>query len=406
MHAALLRWPSNVSLTTTTATRLLAIFRLSDAELPPADAPPALTSSLHYMMLDGASLQPIGSHLGEPRLLPLPTPPTEQLLSGPEDARLFSLAGRACLIYNDVQRDGDRGASASGGDRDEPTSSNFARWRMRRGLYLSCLSARTGSDALLPSYPIALRPSATVARVVGSTSDVEKNWVPFVRNGTLLFSYSLDPHVILRIQPEELEAALTAAEGAHVAGAEEARLASSLALEADVVHVTRFASADESAQPSRPSMRGGTPPVRIGGRHVAFMHAVYKRPCQPPQCRGNTHQSLYTVAAYAFASSPPYAIEAISPPFMLGGHTTPYPIGLVATKKHLLLSYGVADRDWHIAKLSREELLATLVPVATEDLTQATLSKARQASGRELPSHRIHLVRGTPASVREALASG
>ena len=47
---------------------------------------------------------------------------------------------------------------------------------------------------------------------------------------------------------------------------------------------------------------------------------------------------------------------------MLGGHTTPYPIGLIAAKKHLLLSYGVADRDWHIAKLSREELLAALVP--------------------------------------------
>ena len=220
-----------------------------------------------------------------------------------------------------------------------------------------------------------------------------------------LFSYSLDPHVILRIQPEELEAALTAAEGAHVAGAEEARLASSLALEADVVHVTRFASADESAQPSRPSMRGGTPRVRIGGRHVAFMHAGTSGHASHHSAV-EVRINLYTVAAYAFASSPPYAIEAISPPFMLGGHTTPYPIGSGCHEKHLLLSYGVADRDWHIAKLSREELLATLVPVATEDLTQATLSKARQASGRELPSHRIHLVRGTPASVREALASG
>ena len=111
MHAAMLR--TNVSSTATT--QLLAIFRLSDAEVPPADAPPALTSSLHYVILDGASLRPVATPLGTPRLLPLPTPPTPQLLSGPEDARLFSLAGRACMVYNDVQRDSGHADNGGGG---------------------------------------------------------------------------------------------------------------------------------------------------------------------------------------------------------------------------------------------------------------------------------------------------
>lgn len=45
---------------------------------------------------------------------------------------------------------------------------------------------------------------------------------------------------------------------------------------------------------------------------------------------------------------------------------TPFPTGLVATKAHLYLSYGVADADWRIAQLDRAKLLASLVPVHTE----------------------------------------
>ena len=36
------------------------------------------------------------------------------------------------------------------------------------------------------------------------------------------------------------------------------------------------------------------------------------------------------MAAYTFSAKPPFAIEAMTPAFTLGGHATPYPIGLLA----------------------------------------------------------------------------
>ena len=207
-----------------------------------------------------------------------------------------------------------------------------------------------------------------------------------------------------------------------------AKAAEPVVLVADLAYASRFAvdgsAPSSTAGSARPHMRGGTPPVTLGGRHVAIMHTVYKR----------GGRSLYALAAYAFTATPPFTIEAISRPFTIGGGATPYPIGLLATRKHLYLSYGIADSEWAVAKLDRARLLDALVPVRTEPLLtspsdgaepqqgsitsgsgpkkdtvavpsiRATARREAQGGRTTLPT-RIHLLRHAPAGVAEALAA-
>jgi hypothetical protein len=424
MHAAMLPWPAATA-STQSSGRLLVVFRLSDAQAP--DEPPSRdttcngcahvtqrrTSSLHYVELSLSTFRPVEGVAGVPRLLPLPSPPSSQLLSGPEDGRLFVLSGRVCLLYNDVLPE-TLSSSPRGAQPALATG-----WRMRRGMYLVFLSRRIrrvgkghqagekASPFVLASAPIAIRPAAAVLRIVGAVSDVEKNWVPFTHNDTLMLSYSLDPHIVLRVPPLTLQAAADAADAVH-ADEEPAGTpleAPRLEVVADVAHVTRFAtSAGDQSSRTRPSMRGGSPPLRVGDRFVAFMHTVYKRGAK----------SMYTAAAYTFAAQPPFAIESISQPFIPGGVATPYPIGLAQTDdhRHLLLSYGVSDNDWHVAKLDLAALFTSLVPILTDDQTGSVVhvdddesSPTRgydEAAIAGLP-RTLHFFRGTPSGVREAV---
>ena len=137
--------------------------------------------------------------------------------------------------------------------------------------------------------------------------------------------------------------------------------------------------------------------MRLGGRYVAFMHTVLRR----------GGKSLYSVAAYAFSTSPPFAIEAMSPPFSPDGHATPYPMGLIATGKRLLLSYGVADREWYVAEIDKQRLLRSLVPVRTAPPSaQDDVSPTGAADEGTPLSTQLHFFRGCPDAVREEAVSG
>ena len=101
--------------------------------------------------------------------------------------------------------------------------------------------------------------------------------------------------------------------------------------------------------------------------------------------------SLHTVTLY------PYG--AVTRPFLLGGHATPYPIGLVATRRALYLSYGAADSEWHVASINRTALMRSLVDVRTEAMPLAT-----SASHTHL-AWRLHFFSGVPEAERQRLAS-
>lgn len=451
MHAALLRWPTSTSTTEQSKGRrsggeLLTVFRLSDvpdassgaSSLPDCgggdgDVCPQQwahllahrTSSLHYATIKEmnttgghAQLAGVQGAFGSPRRLMLPSPPSVQLLRGPEDARLVELQGRACVLYNDVLPTA--GGPPPRSPRDAPAA-RAAKWRMRRGLYLSCLDravkAATSPDSasphgLRPTAPILVRASHAALRAAGAASDVEKNWVPFVYKGTLHLAYSLDPHLVLRVST----AMLTAAEARATEAAELHLGSPPEEVEAELVYATRFEHSDgeaaagrtgidgaaeasaSSAASTRPQLRGGTPPVRIDKRrYLAIMHTVVRR----------GGKSRYAVAAYTFAARPPFAIEAVSRPFTLGVHATPYPVGLVSSSdgKHLLLSYGAADSSWHVARLSRRALLASLIPVRTEPMPHAfDPAEDDGHTGSTLPT-RLHFARGAPESVREEVVA-
>ena len=168
-------------------------------------------------------------------------------------------------------------------------------------------------------------------------------------------------------------------------------------------------------------------------RYLGFLHSVLRS-------RGRT---LYRVAAYTFNAKPPFAIDAISPPFEFGALT--YPIGVLATKRHIYLScvlplararatptaifacvapalfsvknhppcipcatrkwfglrYGADDVDWAIAKMDRQALLASLVPVRTEPMPSEI---ATMTSTAPLP-RRLHFFQGIPKDVRDTLAA-
>ena len=289
------------------------------------------------------------------------------------------------------------------------------------------------------SMPIALRPSARALRLAGGISDVEKNWVPWSQNGSLLLSYSLEPHVVLVVPAAAVALAEAEADAASDAvleadgGDDRAppspnpnRSADApiplhsatprhrgprvpvTTLHADLLHATKLSTAGghdwEPSSPvvfspdpkRRPLLRGGTPPVWLAGRYVAIMHTVYQR----------AGRSLYALAAYSFRAAPPYAIDAMSAPFSLSARPTPYPIGLLATRRHLYLSYGVEDSEWLIAKLDRQKLLDALVPVRTERLTslpeeeEAKTADVDPADDGSLP-HRLHFFRGAPESAQQ-----
>ena len=394
-----------------------------DTTCPIVGPPRPRTSSLHYFYLNGTTLKPLEGVHGMMRRLPLPSPPSPQLLVGPEDGRLFEFNGHACVIYNDVLPERNRLPGSA------VDAARAARFRVRRGIYLACLDSGSTRELQYrkplqfnpPIRPILLRLSDEVLRLAGAISDIEKNWVPFEYNGTLYVSYSLDPHVVLRLPQEELNAALVKSMAPKQQEEEDGKKKKKrrkkaggsggekvLEVYAELAYATRFEEApngegdvpraiqfDVNESSLRPMLRGGTPPILLDAN---------KRTGEPPSFLGMMHtvlkrkgQSMYTVAAYTFSATPPFQITGISRPFGLGGLPTPYPINLVqssADRRELLLSYGTDDTDWRIARLKRKDLIKSLVPVRTEPLPETEKPPAAV-----LPT-RLHFVTGTPPEVR------
>ena len=107
--------------------------------------------------------------------------------------------------------------------------------------------------------------------------EVEKNWSPFVHGGELYFSYSLEPHVVLRCGWVGGRCAL-----AHNSSSELMRGYGALGQ----------------------SLRGGTPYVRLStGGLLAAMH-VADRTHEPP---------LYATIFYLLEGEPPFRVTHLSP---------------------------------------------------------------------------------------------
>jgi predicted GH43/DUF377 family glycosyl hydrolase len=172
----------------------------------------------------------------------------------------------------------------------------------------------------------------------------EKNWVAFDYQKELLLAYTINPHLIfspLRGKGECKTIAKT------------------------------FCLCDWPWG----EIRGGTPALRIGDEYLSFFHSSKKMTTINSNGKKVLH---YFMGAYTFNAEPPFELTRISPEPIIGknfyhGKTYRYywnplrvvfPCGLLAEGEHLWVSYGRQDHEMWVAKIHKEGLLRSLIPVS------------------------------------------
>jgi predicted GH43/DUF377 family glycosyl hydrolase len=171
----------------------------------------------------------------------------------------------------------------------------------------------------------------------------EKNWVPFDYQGNLLLARSIAPHWIL--QP---------------------LLGSSVC--------ESLAKTGKPVQWGWGHLRGGTPALLINSdEYLAFFHSSIYLPSL--HSRGNTVQH-YFMGAYTFSSAAPFEITRMSREPIIGKNfylgreyktwkplQVVFPGGFIFDDRFIWIAYGRQDHEIWIAKLDKERLLHSLVPV-------------------------------------------
>lgn len=232
-----------------------------------------------------------------------------------EDARLFSYQGRIFLTYSDNM------------DLD------ITNYSERRFIYMTEVFFEKGkftvSDPLKLIYEQKL------------STTVQKNWVPFVWNQKLLFSYTVNPHEV--IYPNLHNGICYPCYETHVPIDWEYGI-----------------------------LRGSTPPVLVDGEYLAFFHSgIYT--CS--YASWGWHLFHYFTGAYTFSAKPPFEITRYTPEPIIGEDfytqsnrekRVIFPGGFVATDSKIYMAYGKDDCEIWIATLDKEQLKKGLVPICKE----------------------------------------
>ncbi|MCI5051819.1 MAG: hypothetical protein MRY21_01620 [Simkaniaceae bacterium] len=226
-----------------------------------------------------------------------------------EDARIFKMGGDYYLIYND--------------NMDIVSSLPYA----RRDMYLAKLVCENGVFSV--EKPIKLRHPQRYY-----TQKWEKNWVPFVKNDRLFFSYSIVPHEVLSYEENCRPVYLTGEKQRWKWGA----------------------------------FRGGSPAIEVKEGYLSFFHT--SEAFRSPVSRRKEMMHYYMGAAI-YSKEPPFVVTHISPyPLMAKNLYAPtgywkrviYPGGFVEKGRYIYLVYGKDDSEIWIAKINKEELLTSLIP--------------------------------------------
>lgn len=230
-----------------------------------------------------------------------------------EDARIFSYRGRLFLIYND--------------NMDTIVSSMAE----RRHMYMAELHSENGHFSLS-------RPLKLIYEEKYHTALWQKNWAPFEWNGSLLFTFTVNPHEV--IYPN-------------------------LKSGACYFCYKTPAPLDWNLGP----LRGSSPPLLVDGEYLAFFHS------------GTIVSSLsswgeeiwhYFMGAYTFSADPPFALTKFTPRPIVGEgfytqsrHTKRviFPGGFVVSEPFIYMAYGKDDHEIWIATLDKKVLKNALVPV-------------------------------------------
>jgi hypothetical protein len=182
--------------------------------------------------------------------------------------------------------------------------------------------------------------------------DIEKNWMLFDYEGMLLAVYTISPHVILRVFPDDRH---------------------------EAVPCTRIYENDwePSAYSSRfGALRGGAPPVRVGETYYSFFHSVYRVPFPRRVFNRlihgkNTRTYRCAMGFYGFSASPPFRPKSFTPkPIMSPPRSnvavanqlnrrvdrTVYPCGSVFLDNLWAVSFGINDSSCRIRFFSHEAM--------------------------------------------------
>jgi len=127
---------------------------------------------------------------------------------------------------------------------------------------------------------------------------VQKNWLPFVLEGELFAEYSIEPHVILRIDPQTGRCVPALAQPISAAGVAASPFPS-------------FAPLARVAARLGP-ISGGAAPLRLPTHHVYLGLGHAKAQQTMPQRLGTVHME-YKHFFYVFEDRPPFAIVGTSP---------------------------------------------------------------------------------------------
>lgn len=230
-----------------------------------------------------------------------------------EDARIFRYRGRLFLIYND--------------NLDQIWNSIW----VRRDMFIAELFHENGQFKLSP--PLKLIHEEKYPQQL-----CQKNWTPFEWRGTLLFTFTINPHEV--ISPNFSTGACYHCYETH-------------------------ANIDWKYGP----LRGSTPPILVDGEYFAFFHSGTKVKSEVSDGYTLWH---YFIGAYTFSSVPPFQLTAITPePIVEEGFYSDsasikrvvFPGGCVLRDDLFYVAYGKDDCEIWIATFDRKKLKAALVPL-------------------------------------------
>ena len=200
---------------------------------------------------------------------------------------------------------------------------------------------------------LAPRSSARPLMLEESRQKVEKNWMLFEHAGDLWAVYSIDPHVVLKLEL-----------GASGPVCCRRAYLQDWAADSSVAHYrARFGIP-----------RGSAPPVRVGDEYVSIFHSSYAvRPLRRlwlKLLRRPRHKTLrYVGGLYGFAAEPPFSPRWMRPSPLLFPPRLPrrrrvqldqrversaYPGGAVLHNRQWIVSYGSQEEYCCLAFIDRE----------------------------------------------------
>lgn len=170
----------------------------------------------------------------------------------------------------------------------------------------------------------------------GSNRKIEKNWTPFIYQNKLHLVYTIQPHTILEVNPENGECR-------------------------EIAKQTHPLSWEYG------ELRGGTPAVLIEQQFVSIFHSS-KRGIPSSWSKKNGH--VFYIGAYAFKNDPSFKITGItSHPigskdyYENNPKKVVYPGGLLMEGSQIHCVWGKDDEQLLVTTLDKNELLSSMLPV-------------------------------------------